>query len=158
LFETLFNRQKPPLFSLVEPYGRSFRLPLSFLNFRSLVSLFEDSPHSMQALLGTDVMLVVSADGVSTHAQGVHMAVPGRRPRDACLSGPRGFGCVYCGKWFVHQPSLIRHRRQCEGNYYLSCSICGKKFHRRDRYQSHLLRAHNAYDSAKGTFRTKYLP
>ncbi|KAL8579076.1 hypothetical protein ACOMHN_036015 [Nucella lapillus] len=52
--------------------------------------------------------------------------------------GSPGFPCVYCGKTFVHQPSLIRHRRKCEGNYYLSCPHCDRRFHRRDRYQEHL--------------------
>ncbi|XP_076460742.1 uncharacterized protein LOC143293577 isoform X34 [Babylonia areolata] len=67
-----------------------------------------------------------------------------------------GFPCMYCGKRFVHQPSLIRHRRKCEGNYYLSCPHCDRRFHRRDRYQEHLQSKHGKFDEMKGTFFRKY--
>lgn len=67
------------------------------------------------------------------------------------MAGPRDYVCQYCGKSFVHQPSLIRHRRKCEGNFYLSCELCGKPFHRRDSYQRHLKHMHNMEDSKKGT-------
>ena len=38
---------------------------------------------------------------------------------------------------------MTRHRRRCEGSYHLSCELCGQRFHRRDRYNTHLQIKHN---------------
>ena len=37
---------------------------------------------------------------------------------------------------------MTRHRRRCEGSYHLSCELCGQRFHRRDRYNTHLQLKH----------------
>ncbi|KAL8575155.1 hypothetical protein ACOMHN_055148 [Nucella lapillus] len=55
--------------------------------------------------------------------------------------------CWKCGATFLHKNNLGRHRKKCEGNFHLSCPLCGQLFHRRDRYKEHLQKRHNALDS-----------
>lgn len=54
--------------------------------------------------------------------------------------------CRNCGKTYAHSHSMLRHRRLCEGTPHLMCQVCGRQFHRRDRYSEHLRLAHNLFD------------
>ncbi|KAK7481285.1 hypothetical protein BaRGS_00027545 [Batillaria attramentaria] len=58
----------------------------------------------------------------------------------------RTYTCRTCSKVFVHLCSLSRHRKKCEGNFHLSCHLCGMKFYRRDHYRNHLADKHQAVD------------
>lgn len=58
--------------------------------------------------------------------------------------------CRNCGKQFRFSSGLVRHRRGCERQCHLPCPLCDRRFYRRDHYQYHLARAHNARDVMKG--------
>ncbi|KAL8579079.1 hypothetical protein ACOMHN_036018 [Nucella lapillus] len=63
------------------------------------------------------------------------------------------FMCRNCGKQYKHSATMTRHRKQCEGKYHLSCPVCGRPFHRRDRYQEHLLKMHQLHDTTEAKYR-----
>lgn len=69
------------------------------------------------------------------------------------VEGRVRFACRKCGRGFQQQCNLLRHRKQCEGDFHLQCHICYKLFYRRDKYQGHLLTKHGIHDSKKGTFK-----
>ena len=71
-------------------------------------------------------------------------------------TGREKFACQTCGKLFLHQCNLLRHRKLCEGDYHLQCHVCDKKFYRRDKYQDHLFVKHGVLDVRKGTFKNVY--
>ena len=60
--------------------------------------------------------------------------------------GRRKYPCWKCGATFLHKNNLGRHRKKCEGNFHLSCPLCGQLFHRRDRYKEHLQKKHYMED------------
>ncbi|KAL8575158.1 hypothetical protein ACOMHN_055151 [Nucella lapillus] len=68
--------------------------------------------------------------------------------------GREKFACQKCGKLFLYQCNLLRHRKQCEGDFHLHCPYCERKFYRRDKYQYHLMVKHGALDDKKGTFKS----
>ncbi|KAK7481228.1 hypothetical protein BaRGS_00027488 [Batillaria attramentaria] len=57
--------------------------------------------------------------------------------------------CRNCGKIFSYNDNMVRHRRQCEGTFHLKCHVCGRQFHRRDLYASHLAVAHGIMDDKR---------
>ena len=57
--------------------------------------------------------------------------------------------CRNCGKVFAYAFNMIRHRRNCEGQYHLQCVACGKLFYRRDVYAAHLRTIHGLRDDKK---------
>ncbi|KAK7481233.1 hypothetical protein BaRGS_00027493 [Batillaria attramentaria] len=70
--------------------------------------------------------------------------------RHSQFPGSRIYACKTCGKVFLHQCNLIRHRKKCEGDFYLGCPMCSQRFYRRDRLQEHLASKHQAVDTMKG--------
>ncbi|KAK7481197.1 hypothetical protein BaRGS_00027457 [Batillaria attramentaria] len=50
--------------------------------------------------------------------------------------------CARCGRQYAHARGLIRHRKQCEGRYDITCLVCGKMFTRTDKYKQHMNNKH----------------
>ncbi|KAK7481239.1 hypothetical protein BaRGS_00027499 [Batillaria attramentaria] len=48
------------------------------------------------------------------------------------------YQCPKCQVVITHPRSVNRHRMLCDGVYKLACRICGKKFHRKDKYKKHM--------------------
>ncbi|KAK7481232.1 hypothetical protein BaRGS_00027492 [Batillaria attramentaria] len=70
--------------------------------------------------------------------------------------GRATYSCRTCGKVFLHQCNLFRHRKKCEGDFHLTCHVCGMKFYRRDHYQGHLAYKHQTVDVMKGKIHARH--
>ncbi|KAK7481231.1 hypothetical protein BaRGS_00027491 [Batillaria attramentaria] len=87
----------------------------------------------------------------------MHTAAALASASESTLDRPK-FKCRTCSKVFLHQCSLSRHRRKCQGNFHLSCHLCGQQFYRRDVYHIHMAEKHRIADPAKETRRRPHFP
>jgi uncharacterized C2H2 Zn-finger protein len=62
---------------------------------------------------------------------------------DRLSSGPvADYSCRVCGMLLSNRKNAARHRRKCERNCHLQCSVCGQEFYRRDVYTTHMKTKH----------------
>ena len=54
--------------------------------------------------------------------------------------------CKVCGKKYSHEGSLTRHSNEHDEIKPISCNLCEVKFRRKDNWNVHMRKVHNAFN------------
>jgi len=90
-------------------------------------------------ILDASLMASAAAASVAGGDASPPTAAAGGASGDPNATTPQKYSCARCGRSYLHQATLVRHQRyECGITASYPCTLCGRKFKRRDVLKGHM--------------------